>query len=154
MWRSERIVGAVAFESYPGTLAAPRSTKGSGGARRKMSPPPFEGGAPPSAANLKFLSNFGIGALVVRAVPLPIRPVLTPRPFRDLLRLRPEINSASGAELGLLPDHAGGRPLHVGNFRTAQAERIAHAGLLLFGGISPPARGHGPHRGGQDHCTE
>src|ERR1700733_8978105 len=68
--------------------------------------------------------------------------------------LGPEIDPATRAKLGLLPDHAGGGPLHVGNFRTAQAERIAHAGLLLFGGISPPGCRHGPRRGSQDHPTE
>src|SRR5579859_5730710 len=85
--------------------------------------------------------------LIILAEALPVRPVLTPRPLGHLLRLGPEINPASGTELGLFSHHAGGGPLHVGNFRTAEAERIAHAGLLLFGRIGPPRRRQQPQRG-------
>ena len=61
--------------------------------------------------------------------------------------LGPEINPAARAEFGLLSDHAGGYPLHVRNLRTAQAERIAHAGRLLVGGVGPAGRGPDPQRG-------
>ena len=93
-----------------------------------------------------------VRTLVVLAEPLPVRPVMMSRPFGGGL-LRPEIGPAARAQFGLLSDHAGGHPLHVGNFRTAQAERIAHASLLLFSGISPSCRRQDP-RGCQDHSTE
>lgn len=67
--------------------------------------------------------------------------------------LDPEVNPAARAELSLLSDHAGGHPLHVRNLRTAQAERIAHAGLLLVGGVGPPGRGPDRQRGSQYEST-
>jgi hypothetical protein len=67
--------------------------------------------------------------------------------------LGPEVNPAARAKLRLLSDHAGGYPLHVRNLRTAQAERIAHASLLLVGGVSPAGRGPDPQRGSQYDST-
>src|SRR5271168_3643596 len=67
--------------------------------------------------------------------------------------LGPEVNPAARAEFGLLSDHAGGYPLHIRNLGTAQAERIAHAGLLLVGGVGPADRGPHPQRGSQDDST-
>jgi len=49
----------------------------------------------------------------------------------------PEVDPATGTELGLLPDHAGCNALHAWDLGTAQAERIAHAGLLLLERVSP-----------------
>jgi hypothetical protein len=74
----------------------------------------------------------------------PVRPC---RP--DFRTLGPEINPAARAKFGLLSDHAGGYPLHVRNLRTAQTEGIAHAGLLLVGGVGPAGRGPDPQRGRQ-----
>src|SRR6202000_175648 len=65
----------------------------------------------------------------------------------------PEVNPASGAKLGLPSDHAGGHPLHIGYFRTAQIERIARTSLLLFGGVGPAGCGPDPQRGGQYDST-
>jgi hypothetical protein len=39
-----------------------------------------------------------------------------------------------GEELGLVPDHADGDAVDVGNFGAAQLKRVAAAGLLLLGG--------------------
>ena len=78
----------------------------------------------------------------------PVRPC---RP--DFGTLGPEINPAARAEFGLLSDHAGGYPLHVRNLRTAQAECIAHASLLLVGGVGPAGCGPYPQRGGQNDST-
>lgn len=62
------------------------------------------------------------------------RPVRGYRSARYRLR-RPEIHPAAGTELGLLPDHARGDAVDVGNELAAKLHRIAHTGLLLFGGI-------------------
>ena len=67
--------------------------------------------------------------------------------------LGPEVNPAARAEFGLLSDHAGGYPLHVRDLRTAQAESIAHASLLLVGGVGPAGCGPDPQRGGQYDST-
>lgn len=66
----------------------------------------------------------------------PVKPL---RPGGGLLR--PEVDPACRTEFGLPPGHAGPYPRDIGNFRTAQAERISHAGLLLLGGIGPPGCG-------------
>lgn len=56
---------------------------------------------------------------------------------RDFVRLgtRPEERPTARRELGLVADHAGGDAIDVRNLRTTQAERVAAAGLLLFGRI-------------------
>jgi hypothetical protein len=51
-----------------------------------------------------------------------------------------EVNPASRTKLGLLPDHAGGNAIDTRDLGTAQAERVAHAGLLLLKRISPSLR--------------
>src|ERR1700720_1245320 len=51
------------------------------------------------------------------------------------LWLGPEERPAARTELRLVPDHADRDTVDIGNFRTAQAERVTAAGLLLVGGI-------------------
>ena len=85
------------------------------------------------------------GSVDVVALGVPDRPVLSPmRRPAGLRRLRPELRPAAGAQLGLLADHAGLDAFDVRDFVAAQAERIAHAGLLLLVGVSPARRGREP----------
>src|ERR1700732_4856453 len=51
-----------------------------------------------------------------------------------------KVHPATRAELGLLPGHAGGDAVDIGNLRIAQPERVAGTGLLLLGGIGPARR--------------
>ena len=51
-----------------------------------------------------------------------------------------EVDPAARTKLGLLPDHAGGDAIDTRDLGTAQAERVAHAGLLLLKRISPALR--------------
>jgi hypothetical protein len=60
------------------------------------------------------------------------------------LWLGPEERPAAGRELGFVPDHADGDAVDIRNFGTAQAKRVAAAGLLLLGGIG--LAWHGPHQ--------
>jgi len=76
------------------------------------------------------------GSVDVVALGVPDRPVPSPVPA-GLRRLGSELRPAAGAELGLLADHAGLDAFDVRDFGAAQAERIAHAGLLLLVGVSP-----------------
>jgi len=68
----------------------------------------------------------------------------TERLSRRSLWLGPEERPAAGRELGFVPDHADGDAVDIRNFGTAQAKRVAAAGLLLLGGIGLAWRG--PHR--------
>ena len=54
---------------------------------------------------------------------------------------------AGRRELGLVAHHAGGHAANIGDIRTAEPERIAGAGLLLFGGVG--LTGGGPDRNRQ-----
>ena len=73
-------------------------------------------------------------------------------PCRRLLL--PEIDPAARTELGLPTDHAGRDSRNIGNFVTAQPERIAHASLLLLHGIGPCCGGPRPHHDRRDHTSE
>lgn len=56
-----------------------------------------------------------------------------------------EVNPAAGTKLGLLPDHAGGDAIDTRDLGTAQAECVAHAGLLLLERIGPALRRPNAH---------
>jgi hypothetical protein len=45
------------------------------------------------------------------------------------------LRAAWRRKLRLVPDHAGGDAIDIGNVGTAETERIAAASLLLFGGV-------------------
>ena len=60
--------------------------------------------------------------------------------------LSPEVNPTAITQFGLPPSHTRGDASDVGNLRTAQAERIARAGLLLLGGIGKADSGPGQER--------
>ena len=70
------------------------------------------------------------------------------RPGRSLagLGIRPELGAAGRRELGFFGDHAGGHPADIGNLGAAQPERIAGAGLLLFGGVGLTGGGRNRNR--------
>ena len=59
------------------------------------------------------------------------------RPDRSLggLGIRPELRPAGRRELRLFGDHASRHAADIGNLGAAQPERVAGAGLLLFGGV-------------------
>ena len=63
----------------------------------------------------------------------PVQPLRLRRGF-----LRPEVDAAPGAEFALPSHHAGRNPGDIRDFRTAQPEGVAHAGLLLLHGVRPP----------------
>ena len=84
------------------------------------------------------ISSMDIASVGVVALGVPDRPVPSPvRRPAGLRRLGSELRPAAGAELGLLADHAGLDAFDVRDFVAAEAEGIAHAGLLLLVGISP-----------------
>jgi hypothetical protein len=51
-----------------------------------------------------------------------------------------EVDPAARTKLGLLPDHASGDAIDTRDLGAAQAECVAHAGLLLLKRISPALR--------------
>jgi hypothetical protein len=77
------------------------------------------------------------------------RPVMMSWPRRRLLRV--EVDPATITEFGLAPHHARRDPRDIRNFRTAQAERIAHARLLLRHGVGPSGRGPRTRNDGRGH---
>lgn len=103
--------------------------------------------APCSGLGRFLLRLARLGAVLVRRGFDRHRPAGRRR--RDFVRLgtRPEERPTARRELGLVADHAGGDAIDVRNLRTTQAERVAAAGLLLFGRI-------GRHRCGPDRNRE
>ena len=96
---------------------------------------------------------FGLGALVLLLFAAGLIAIGRPAGVAALSSdSGPGLKNARqpGGELGLVADHAGGDAIDVRNLWTTQAERVAAAGLLLFGRIG--RRRCGPERKREYRC--
>jgi hypothetical protein len=101
----------------------------------------------PAPSGRAFHRLFGVHGFARRCGPDDGRPASRPdRSSLAGLGIRPELGAAGRRELGFFGDHAGGHAADIGNLGAAQPERIASAGLLLFGGVGLTGGGRDRNR--------